>query len=100
MCKYEIISVESSKCEWIALGAAAHQWEKHTYFLYKWAYRDNDKRPCDDAEKIAEPNNNVAAGSRSLHPCRVCEKYRAADTAKEEAEKEALEAYNRATKGA
>jgi hypothetical protein len=98
MCKYEIISVESSKCEWIALGEAAHQWEKHTYFLCKWAYRDNDKRPCDDAEKIAEPNNNVAAGSRSLHPCRVCEKYRVADTAKEEAEKAALEAYNRATK--
>jgi hypothetical protein len=30
----------------------------------------------------------------------VCEKYRAADTAKEKSEKEALEAYNRATKDA
>jgi hypothetical protein len=98
MCKYEIISVESSKCEWIALGEAAHQWEKHTYFLCKRAYRDNDNRPCDDAEKIAEPSNNVAAGSRSLHPCRVCEKYRAADNAKENAEKEASEAYSRAMK--
>jgi hypothetical protein len=98
MCKYEIISVESSRCEWIAAGAAAHQWEKYTYFLCKWAYNHNNKRPCDDAEKIAEPNNDGAAGSRSLHPCRVCEQSRAADAAKEKAEKEALEAYNSATK--
>jgi hypothetical protein len=98
MCKYEIISVESSKCEWIAQGEAAHQWEKYTYFLCKWAYRENNKRPCDDAEKIAEPNNNSGAGSRSLYPCRVCEKYRAADAAKAEAEKEAVDAYNKAMK--
>jgi len=83
-------------CEWITVGAAAHQWEKYTYFLCKKAYRKKDIRPCEDAEKIAEVNNNVAAGS-SLHPCRVCDIYRAADTAKAEAEKAALEAYNRAT---
>jgi hypothetical protein len=98
MCKYDVISVESSKCEWIALGEAAHQWEKHTYFLCKMACRENNGKPCEQAENIAGLNNNSRAGSKTLHPCRVCEKYREADTAKENAEKEALEAYNRATK--
>jgi hypothetical protein len=86
MCQYEVVSISSNQCGWLASGTSAHVWKRYTYHLCDAIAEGDD--PCNDSEET-EGGNDAVIGSLSRLECRVCVKMNEADAKYAAAEKEA-----------